>query len=367
MENDRIWILLTRKLSGEATSSELRELDSLLKSQPGSEKLVAAVSDSWTAGSPTDADFLEATYIQHLERMKARGIAIGDTNQLEDGFAIYQEVKKKKPKGRELLLSALVIMLAAASFFVIKKPQESPVLAKSQEIGIVSTNNGARTRLLLPDGSGVWLNAGSSLRYNKRFDGKIREVSLTGEAFFDVVKDIERPFIIHTSKMDVKVLGTRFNVKAYEQDKTFETSIINGSVEVRLKKAPLEKYTLKPNQKLVLSSVDQQETGLTNKSETKQVEDKVEVKNLTYLPGTNEDIESSWTRNILSFEDEPFSEVCKKMERWYDVKFEFKNKRWENEFLHGSFEKESLEQAMNALKFTSGFNFSIRDKIISIY
>ncbi len=99
MENDRIWILLTRKLSGEATNSELQELDALLKSQPGSEKLVAAVSDSWAAGSPTDVDFLEATYLQHLERMKARGIAIDDENQLEEGFAVYTATKKKKFNG----------------------------------------------------------------------------------------------------------------------------------------------------------------------------------------------------------------------------------------------------------------------------
>jgi ferric-dicitrate binding protein FerR (iron transport regulator) len=216
---------------------------------------------------------------------------------------------------------------------------------------------------MLPDGSGVWLNAGSKLNYKKAFDGKTREVELTGEAFFDVAKDPERPFIIHTSKMDVKVLGTQFNVKAYELDKNFETSLIKGSVEISVLADPGKKYLLKPNQKLVLAK----DIVASRSAIKKNGAAGVQIKELTYLAGTNADIESSWTRNILSFEDEPFSEVAKKMERWYDVKFEFKDKRWENEFLKGSFEKESLDQAMNALKFTTGFNFSIKDKIISIY
>jgi ferric-dicitrate binding protein FerR (iron transport regulator) len=166
--------------------------------------------------------------------------------------------------------------------------------------------------------------------------------------------------------MDVKVLGTQFNVKAYEQDKNFETSLIKGSVEVFLNKDPSKKYHLKPNQKLVLANVvsdNGRNTGITRVAE----EPLIIIKALTYINGTNNDVESSWTRNILSFEDESFSEVSKKMERWYDVKFEFRDKRWENEFLSGSFEKESLDQAMNALKFSTGFNFSINNKIISIY
>ncbi len=368
MENDRIWILLTRKLSGEATSTELRELDALVTCYPGAEKLVTAVSESWTAGVPTDTEFLEATYLQHLERMKDKGFPIDKNDQplLEGAPPVSPEPKKVKFYRNEVFLSVAVILLATASLVIIKKPATPAALPPTDVMGVVSTTNGSRTKLLLPDGSGVWLNAGSKLSYQKKMDGKMREVELEGEAFFDIVKDPARPFIIHTSKMDVKVLGTRFNVKAYERDKTFETSLINGSVEIRLKNAPSKKYTLKPNQKLVLGG-DEPHNPTTSATEKTQGEDKVELKELTYLEGSTADVESSWTRNILSFEDEPFSEVSKKMERWYDVRFEFKNKRWENEFLRGSFEKESLEQAMTALKFTTGFNFSIKDKIISIY
>ena len=89
------------------------------------------------------------------------------------------------------------------------------------------------------------MNAGSVLKYPKEFKGDTREVYLTGEAFFDVVKNPARPFIIHTSSIDVKVLGTKFNVKAYPNDKTVETSLVQGSVEVFVKNRPGEKYLLK--------------------------------------------------------------------------------------------------------------------------
>ena len=93
----------------------------------------------------------------------------------------------------------------------------------------------------------------------------------------------------------------------------------------------------------------------------------IEIKPLTYLQGTETDIESSWTKNILSFEDEPFIEVAKKMERWYDVKVEFKNSDLEHQFLSGSFEKESLDQALKALKYSTGFDYKIEGHRIIIY
>lgn len=368
MENDRIWTLLTRKLSGEATPTELQELDRLITLYPESKKTITSLSQSWVSGITTDTEFLEATYLQHLERMKAKGFSLNSDEQL----LIEENTISPKPAGKpsvikQILIYAIVLTLIAATWVIIRKPAEVIGDEKKDETGLVTTNNGSRTKLLLPDGSSVWLNAGSKLTYNKKFNAASREVYLTGEAFFDVVKDPQRPFLIHTSKMDVKVLGTQFNVKAYEQDKTFETSLIHGSVEVFLKKDQGKKYLLKPNQKLVLTNKDGSQQNKNFKPGIDAKGPLVQIKELTYINGTNNDVESSWTRNILSFEDESFSEVSKKMERWYDVKFEFNNKRWENEFLSGSFEKESLDQAMSALKFTAGFDFSIKDKIITIY
>jgi ferric-dicitrate binding protein FerR (iron transport regulator) len=369
MENDRIWTLLTRKLSGEATPTELRELELIISRNPELKRTISSLSQSWAAGVPTDSEFLEATYLQHLERMKERGFSINSEEPVLNEVTPVFPVPTGKPFYlRQILISVLVLGLVIATWIIIKKPAEEIAYRKNDDIGLVSTNNGSRTKLMLPDGSSVWLNAGSKLTFDKSFDAPLREVFLTGEAFFDVVKNPERPFIIHTIKMDVKVLGTQFNVKAYEQDKTTETSLIKGSVEVFLKNNPQKKYMLRPNEKLVLLN---NPAAKITKNPAKNIPPDAapyaEIRPLTYLQGSKTNIESSWIKNILSFEDESFTEVAKKMERWYDVSIEFRNKKWEYHYLKGSFEKENLEQALNALKFSTGFNYIIEGKTIYIY
>ena len=116
----------------------------------------------------------------------------------------------------------------------------------------VTTKYGSKTDIQLPDGSKVWLNSGSSLKYDKQFGKELREVVLSGEAFFDVVRNAEKPFIIHTTNMDIKVLGTRFNVKSYANDKQSEASLIHGSIEVFIKKEGLKKILSEPNHKIVV-------------------------------------------------------------------------------------------------------------------
>jgi transmembrane sensor len=90
----------------------------------------------------------------------------------------------------------------------------------------VSTKAGSKSKIQLPDGTQVWLNADSKLEYNENFNVKLREVKLSGEAFFDVVKNKDKPFVIHTSQMDVKVLGTAFNVRSYPDEATTETALL---------------------------------------------------------------------------------------------------------------------------------------------
>src|SRR4029078_631833 len=101
----------------------------------------------------------------------------------------------------------------------------------------VSTKRGSKSKVQLPDGTQVWLNADSRIAYNEKFQGNLREVTLEGEAYFDVVRDEKRPFVIHTAAIDIKVLGTAFNVRSYANEKNTETSLIRGSIEVTLVKS----------------------------------------------------------------------------------------------------------------------------------
>lgn len=381
MKNDRIWELMARKMSGELSSGELEELEQILRDNPHLHFSVQAFSDLWrhSSSSPASPEANEA-YYRHLMRMKQSGISIG--NQLsvaDDTQNVLLEGSRRRPIRRYIWAAAAVLVLAFGSWWFLRSSKPIHELASNQHTGKqadseVSTKYGSKTRIQLPDGSQVWLNAGSKLNYTNDFGKTIREVQLIGEGFFDVVKNPEKPFVIHTSSIDIKVLGTQFNVKSYPGDKTSETSLVRGSVEVVVRKRPDEKYVLKPNEKIVVLNEDSisnniaqvaSESARSPKSIVK--EPIIAIKKLTYKPGDSISVETSWAYNKLSFEDEPFIEVARKMERWYDVRFEFQSTAIEDIRLKGSFINETLPQAMEALKFAHRFRYDINGKTVTVY
>jgi ferric-dicitrate binding protein FerR (iron transport regulator) len=222
---------------------------------------------------------------------------------------------------------------------------------------------GSRTRLVLPDGSTVWLNAGSRLTYSKDFGSRNRNVTLTGEAYFDVTKSAELPFVIQTPAMQVKVVGTAFNIKSYPGERTSETSVIRGSVEIIPKARPGEKYVLKPNEKLVVANAIKEKD---NKQPDRPSKPLIALGSLTYYPADSLVVETSWVDNKLVFDNEAFSDVALKMERWYGMTIEFRNKQLQEMRLTGSFVNETIYEALNALQISGGFNYSIRQNTVVI-
>lgn len=357
MSKEKIWHLYARKLSGEASQEELRELDRLCEEDATLLHEMQALQEFWKLPQEPDKDYMEATYLLHRNRMTQLGLHIDTSRTTEE---VFFETGNSFFSKHALKLAAVALVLLLVFLGMLfqqhngKFSSEKNSIAKQKEI---TTENGTKTFFKLPDGSSVWLNAGSSLKYTSMDAAVVREVDLTGEAFFDVVKDAKRPFIIHTKSVDIKVHGTQFNVKAYPGEKTVETSLIRGSVEVLVKNRPGESYLLKPNQKLVvLLDVPDTKTEAAPTTVHRNTP-VVSLKNLTYQQGDTTAVEASWVQNRLVFEDEPFSEVALKMERWFDVEIEFRRKNVKEELLRGSFENESLEQALKALQFISTSNF----------
>ncbi|QLC65786.1 FecR domain-containing protein [Flavobacterium sp. LPB0248] len=163
---------------------------------------------------------------------------------------------------------------------------------------------GEHAQIKLSDGTKIWLNAGSVLKYPKEFKGDTREVYLSGEAFFDVAKDKKHPFIIHTNKMDTKVLGTSFNVQAYPDQTTQEVSVATGRVNVKSTVTDENVYVT-PGQKVVF------------KSQNNKLQAFKDVPLNTI---------SLWRKNIMVFEETPLSEVVATINRNYNVAIEVKNK-----------------------------------------
>lgn len=215
--------------------------------------------------------------------------------------------------------------------------------------------------ILLADGSKVTLNAASEIKYPVSFNSQTREVYLTGEAFFDVAKDHQHPFIVHTKNISIKVLGTAFDVKSYANEGATETTLLRGKVEITLNKRPEKHILLNPAEKFTLQHAA--EPGIEHLNG-----DIYSITPMTYYKDDKDAIlETSWMNNKLLFRNETFSLLSLRLSRWYGVDFVFKSDQLKAYKFTGEFEKESLAEALKALQFITPFKYEIEGKTIYLY
>ncbi|MCF4100776.1 DUF4974 domain-containing protein [Gillisia sp. M10.2A] len=206
---------------------------------------------------------------------------------------------------------------------------------------------GKRFEIELSDGTHVHLNSGTSFRYPVQFiPGKIREVYLSGEAFFDVAKDTEHPFIVNSENLNIKVLGTRFNVASYKEDSRADIVLVEGSVGMYP-----DGENLQSEHSLMLVPGTK---GSFNKSELSLTKKKVITS-----------VYTSWIKGELVFRNMTFKNILKKLERHYNIEIDNRNEILENETFNANFGNEPIEKVMEYLKTMYGIKYSIKnDKII---
>ncbi|MFT3933254.1 MAG: FecR family protein [Chitinophagaceae bacterium] len=373
MDEEKFWQLLSVKLSGEATAEELEVLHAYLQTHPEmylqSQMLTQMWKKSNTAHTSTD-DFFN----RHLQRLSNQpdvlAVTITADNTSDESIPSEETITIKRNRIRRWLLpmsgvAAVLLFLCIRNSGPGKKDSFKHVAQNT-----VTTRKGSKSSVQLPDGTVAWLNADSKLVYNEDFSGDFREVSLQGEAYFDVVKDKSRPFIIHTKTIDIRVLGTAFNVRAYETEKNTETALFRGSVEVTLHNSPEKKIILKPNEKLSVNnkslafSTTQKDDNNKNRSAT--VAD-ITVGKVHFEAKDSSAWETLWIKNKLVFDEETLEEVAQKIERWYDVKVIINGDNDLKKTAYSAiFENESLTQVMEALKITGGIKYTINKDVITI-
>jgi transmembrane sensor len=348
-----IWNLIAKMLAGEASPEELLELEKLLKENPDLHYPVQMVNDLWHTAKAAETEEAELAFDRHLERL-----------------GNLEAIRPVRRRARLIAgLSMFSMILLAAIWLTFRSGQiAKPAIAGQQAASTheVSTANGARIRDTLPDGTLVWLNAGSRLVYGKEYNKTRREVYLTGEAFFDVAKNKQKPFLIHTDRIDIQVLGTSFNIKSYPLEKTTEATLIRGSIEISLKDRPSERFILKPNQKLVVGGTDSLLHPAAQKKNSEKEEPLVAIRKPTYEQNTGTVIETSWVNNTLIFKEEAFSDLARQMERWYGITIAFSDPGLQQLEFTGSFKGETIRQALEALKLTATFNYDIRGNEVTI-
>ncbi len=235
---------------------------------------------------------------------------------------------------------------------------------------------GSRSKVILPDGSKIWLNAGSKIKYNRHFDRSSREVYLEGEAYFDVEKT-KHPFIVYTSHINIHVLGTTFNVKAYQEEDNIEATLVEGNIRIESKKSDKPVF-LKPREKLTFHKPDAKtEVSYYKKeNESDQTRHKVStdvkvtlapVQDMHIKINVNTDEYTSWKDGNLIFNKEPLESLARKLERKYDITFSFENEELKKYSYSGTLRDFPLEQVLRALELTSPVNYSINEKIVKLY
>jgi len=261
---------------------------------------------------------------------------------------------------RKLVLRLLVASsLLAAVFFTARYfiGADDHIAESHNE---VLTHYGERKNIQLPDGTIVYLNAGSNLKIEADFGLLARTVSLDGEAFFDVKQNKEIPFIVKTTSMDIKALGTSFDVKAYKNDKTTTTSLITGLVEVTLKENDNKKLVLHPNQKVEWTREEKHVAALRADTVQTHILAKREVMpEKIRLTDHGHVKEIAWKENRLVFDNDPMEEIAVLLERWYGVQIAFKDEEVRNYRFTAVFTKEELGKVLEFLKESRSFSFTI--------
>lgn len=287
-----------------------------------------------------------------------------------------EKVKSKIMNKRSGVLShwqriAAVIAIPVALsvgvyYYMIHSSQDNDPVYKE-----ITASYGVRTKLNLPDGTLVWLNSGSSLKFPEQFSNNRREVFLNGEAFFEVARDRVKPFYVNLGELSVKALGTSFNVTAYPDEKTYETTLITGKVNlVRTSgnNSEIVVCEMTPNQHSVF---DREEKKIALYEEEYNVkESKKNSEQLKPLSAKSPELSgnykdnkyTSWIKGKLVFRNDPMEDVIKRLGRWYNVDIVLKDSLLYDYCYTATFTDETLVQVLDLLTLSAPLRYSISER-----
>lgn len=312
--------LLLTYISGKSSEEEVRQIENWLKLNDENEKILLQIATVYFAKS-------------RQQRIENR----------DSGYAYEQSIRRIRNRQRISTIKKWSVAASWALIFVLitMTVYYSQKSTTQHRIVTVQANPGMRSQIELPDGTIVYLNSGSKLKYSVPFDMAQRTVTLIGEAYFKVAHNRDLPFVANTAddRYQVKVTGTEFNMQAFENDTIITTSLVSGKVEVLVKGSDNKNYrcNLSPSEKTSYNM-------LTEKI-------KVEKVNTQY--------ETAWIDGKIMFSNCRLPEVLKKLSYSYNVIFEINNPVINNYRLTGVFDNKQLYQILDYLKISSNIQYQI--------
>jgi ferric-dicitrate binding protein FerR (iron transport regulator) len=334
MKNDKqsglINALFLKFFNKETTEQENRDLYKWMNDSETNLKLFEEYKNTWDSlallkeGGSIDAD---KDFITVMDRVKRR------QRNFVKKIILYSS---GAAAGIAILLSSLLFL----------QPDK---VEKQEYVTEICVPNGEMKQVILQDGTRIWLNPGSLLCYNSWEKSPLREVYIKGRAYFEVSKDSLKPFIVKTDNVDIKVLGTKFNVESFEDGNTVETTVIEGCVAVFDKNRTLEKKGVN----IKLNSNDQATYIRKSKS--------------FLISEVNADFYRQWKDGILVFREKRFEDIAKELERQFNVQIAVEDNTLNEYTFTATFEKgKRIEDILNAFSMTYPFDYTIKGQTIII-
>lgn len=339
MENARLLELTALYVAGEISEEEKKELTILLENEENKEIFNSTVTKWNLAERDTEQFNADAAFLKFEKRLGEipAEISYGNNN--------YRNRKSNLGSLLIKVAASIIIMLGlgtAVYLFNTELPEN-----KGTELITKQTFAGQKSRILLSDGTSINLNSESTLRFPEKFIQNKREVYLDGEAYFEVKKNPDKPFIVHTGKISTIVLGTKFNVSAFPEDDIISVALVEGKVKVE-KNISERKETLEKEKAVFLSPSEQLVYNKQNE------ESKIGGFEIRKTIG--------WKDNILVFDNEPLGYVFLKLSRTYGVKFIAEDAKQRNRKITTDFNDESVWAIIESIKFVTGMEYKTTSK-----
>ena len=317
-------------------------------------------------------------FAQHKKRwLGSRVLAVYDTDKLTHdrktvdlkirNAELLQHLDKANRRIRTLAYAASIALLVGLATFMYIMRQETPMPQERLFAGgEVEVPYGSKSLTTLPDGTKVWVNAGSKISYPADFGVTSRNVYLTGEAYFDVAKKEEMPFFVNTDVIKIKVYGTAFNVKAYKDDDLVETTLDRGAITIIRNDAPDQEISVEPKQKIAIRR-DRQNMPVAAAPTTPATVSPLPVKGLEIKEVKNTEVITSWKDNRLVFEQEPLWSLAKQLERRYNVQIRFSNEKIKSIRYTAAIKEMPVDQVLEAISLSSSIGYRIKGTEITLF
>ncbi|MDR3061655.1 MAG: FecR family protein [Dysgonamonadaceae bacterium] len=342
--------LIVRYLSETITEEEIAELFDWIKRDETNRDLFAGYKKIWLLSGTINFDKDRLEDGGYRTKLKIESV----------------ELNEKLDKARRYIkvigyAASILLILGFSTFFYFYHFQFSSKSAMASLKNSVEVPYGSKSQVILPDGSKVWINAGSKINYNNDFGVSSREIYLEGEAYFDVVENKKVPFYVKTDLFKIKVYGTAFNVKSYPDDELAETTLDRGAISISSNNDPDKFINVIPNQTVVIHrpSVKKQMVSKSDVSSSPNSQDIKEDQGLNVEKNVNIKNITAWKDNRLVFDKEPLEILAKRLERRYNVTIHFADEKIKSYSYTAALKEMPVDQVFKAISMTSPIQYKI--------